>query len=177
MGRVSAVFQETVNRVFLMQFSAALWNGPVAAARKESKKQFSCHRRRRVTWRLPAVNTGVSALKRRTPSPSDHRDGLVFEPLLPWKQTHVFWALATSLCLQLLWRKIWRHKRGTPTDMRLQWYLSLPDSVNWLATCWKWSIDRGDGSLSGLQTSLFLSAVHKGHLTDAACGFWITGCG
>lgn len=40
MDRVSTVFQETVNRVFLMQFSAALWNGPVAAARKEQKAVF-----------------------------------------------------------------------------------------------------------------------------------------
>lgn len=92
----SALCQETIKSIFmyhLMQLSVTgllLW--PIKGANRPP-----CHYCRRVMWRFPDVNMGVSMSAWWKFSSSDRRGGLMFKLLLPWEQTFVLGSSHTVL--------------------------------------------------------------------------------
>lgn len=153
-------------------FHAVLRSGPVAAAHKDAISPFRCvtSRRRKhgSVCAGPRKTLGVWPPAHRCLSHCCHGS------------KHMFFGRLPPVSVSSYWRKIWRQERGRHTAICLQWRLSSPDSVNWLAMCWKWSIDWGDGSLSSLQRSIFLSSAHRGAFNRCCMRFlnyrvWVIG--
>lgn len=84
--------------------------------------RLPCHYCGRAMWRSPDVNMGVSMLEWWKLSSSDRQEGLMFELLLPWKQTLVLGGSSSycgSECEWMLLVKGNDHFRYMCTDMMM----------------------------------------------------------